>query len=384
MTTNNMKWGSIMAVQFYKLITVVSLIIVCFFSISLKASDHEDTPDLFTPCNDTSLFSNEEFLENAVGGGPRPDGIPPHENPIYESVALADEWLQDNDRVFIVESQEGVRLYPQPIMVYHEIVNSTFNGRAGSLTYCPLVGVAAGYYADFNDTDTTFGTSGNLVNNNLIMYDRLTGSYWPQILGEAINGPFNTFKLEPFPVYWAKWADAAKAYPDAEVLSRETGFFRPYGVDPYGNYPGETGYYFTNRLLFSLMHQDDRLPLKDLIIGIKTSCGTAALPKNSLTADLPVLNLTVADAPIVAFYDEALDTVRTFSRVKADTVLTFAFRDGNFIDLNSESVWTKDGYAVSGKWEGSKLNWIESMESFWFAWIAFYPETQFISTDTTN
>jgi hypothetical protein len=132
------------------------------------------------------------------------------------------------------------------------------------------------------------------------------------------------------------------------------------------------------------MHEDDRLPLKHLIIGIKTSCGTAALPKNSLTADKPVLNLTVADAPVVAFYDEALDTFRTFSRVKGDTVLTFALSDGNFIDLNSESVWTKDGQAVSGKWAGSQLNWIESMESFWFAWIAFYPETELISTDTID
>jgi hypothetical protein len=132
------------------------------------------------------------------------------------------------------------------------------------------------------------------------------------------------------------------------------------------------------------MHEDGRLGLKELVIGIKTACGTAALPKNSLTMDRPVLNLTVADAPVVAFYDEALDTVRSFSRVHGDTVLTFALRDGNFIDLNSESVWTKEGRAVSGKWADSQLNWIESMESFWFAWIAFYPETQFISIDSMN
>ncbi|MCP4257244.1 MAG: DUF3179 domain-containing protein [Planctomycetes bacterium] len=370
--------------QIFQLTTFVSLIMVCFFSISSEASAQEDVPDFFTPCKDSSLFSDDQFLENAVGGGPVPDGIPPAENPIYESVDSAGEWLNERDRVFVVESQEGVRLYPQPIMVWHEIVNSRFNGRAGALTYCPLVGVAIGYYTDFNDTDTTFGTSGKLVNNNLIMYDRQTGGYWPQILGEGITGPLRTLKLEAFPVYWAQWTDAAKAYPDAEVLSRDTGFFKPYGFDPYGDYPRGGGYYFSNRLLFSLMHEDDRLDLKEPIIGIKTACGTAALPKNSLTTDQPVLNLTVADAPIVVFYDEALDTVRTFSRVNGDTVLTFALRDGNFIDLNSGSVWTKDGQAVSGKWEDSQLNWIESMESFWFAWIAFYPETQLISMDTNN
>jgi len=318
-------------------------------------------------------------LENAVGGGPLPDGIPPTENPVYESVAAAGTWLNDKDPVFVVESQEGVRLYPQPIMVWHEIVNSRFNGRAGSLTYCPLVGVAIGYYSDFNETDTTFGTSGKLVNNNLIMYDRQTRSYWPQILGEAITGPLHTLELEAFPAYWAEWADAAQAYPNAEVLSRDTGFFKPYGRDPYGDYPGERGYYFSDTLLFSAMHDDDRLPRKQPIIGLKTACGTAALPKNSLNEDQPALNLTVADAPVVAFYDEALDTIRPFSRIHAGTVLTFASRDGNFIDLNTESIWTKNGQALSGKWAGAQLKWIESMESFWSAWIAFYPETELIS-----
>jgi hypothetical protein len=370
--------------QVFQLITVVSPILVCFFGISSGVSAQTDTPHSFTPCKDSSRFSDDQFLENAVGGGPLPDGIPPHENPIYESVASAGEWLHERDPVFVVESQEGVRLYPQPIMVWHEIVNSRFNGRASALTYCPLVGVAIGYYTDFNEPDTTFGTSGKLVNNNLIMYDRQTGSYWPQILGEAITGPSHAFRLEAFPVYWAQWADAATAYPDAEVLSRDTGFFKPYGFDPYGDYPGERGYYFTDRLLFSNMHEDDRLGLKQPIIGIKTSCGTAALPKNSLSTDQPFLNLTVADAPVVVFYDEALDTVRSFSRVHAGTVLTFASRDGDFVDLNSGSVWTKEGKAVSGRWADSQLNWIESMESFWFAWIAFYPETQFISVDAIN
>jgi hypothetical protein len=370
--------------QILQLTTVAALIGICFFSIYLGTPSQADAAHLFAPCKESSSFSNDQFLENAVGGGPVPDGIPPAENPIYESVASGGTWLHDKDPVFVVESQEGVRLYPQPIMVWHEIVNSRFNGRAGSFTYCPLVGVAVGYYTDFNETDTSFGTSGKLVNNNLIMYDRQTQSYWPQILGEAIKGPLRSRKLEAFPVYWAKWTDAAKTYPNAEVLSRDTGFVKPYGRDPYGDYPAERGYYFSDRLLFAAMHEDDRLPPKQPVIGLKTACGTAALPKNSLTADQPVLNLTLADAPVVVFYDEALGTIRSFSRINANTVLTFAWRDGRFIDLNTESVWSKNGQALSGKWTGAQLHWIDSMEAFWSAWIAFYPETELVGLDTAD
>lgn len=332
----------------------------------------------------SSRFTAEEFLDNVVSGGPEQDGIPPIESPVYESVTAADARLDPSDRVFVVESQEGVRIYPQPIMVFHEIVNETFNGRPGSLTYCPLVGVAIGYYGDINDVDTTFGTSGKLVNNNLIMYDRETGSYWPQILGEAISGPYRSTVLEAFPVYWAWWANAAAAYPDAAVLSRQTGASRPYGHDPYGDYTARAGYYFSDGLLFSLMNVDDRLDLKRPVIGVKTSCGTAAFPKDGLTADQPIWNFEVAGAPVVAFYDERLDTVRTFSRVSVDTVLTFAFREGCIIDLDTGSAWTAEGRSIAGKWAGTRLNWIESMEAFWFAWIAFYPETQFVEMNPDN
>ena len=348
------------------------------------ASDSSDPDQSLGPLKGSSRFTNEEFVESIVSGGPAPDGIPPIEQPVYESVGSADEWLHPEDRVFVVEGQEGVRLYPQLIMVYHEILNQEFNGRPGSLTYCPLVGVAIGYYADINDVGTTFGTSGKLVNNNLIMYDRQTGSYWPQILGEAITGAYESVALEAFPVYWATWEDAAAAYPDAEVLSRETGFAKPYGHDPYGSYPTERGYYFSDEIMFFSMNWDPRLALKRPVIGLKTSCGTAAFPKDSLAPDHPVLNFDVADAPVVAFYDEQLDTVRTFSRVNVDTVLTFAMQDGNLIDLNTGSVWTVKGRCVSGKWAGTQLAWIESMESFWFAWVAFYPETEFVERNVES
>ena len=133
-----MKRGLIMTRQILQLAAVAALIGICFFGIYLSASDQADAAHLFAPCRDSSSFSNDQFLENAVGGGPLPDGIPPAENPVYESVASAGTWLHDKDPVFVVESKEGVRLYPQPIMVWHEIVNSRFNGRAGSFTYCPL------------------------------------------------------------------------------------------------------------------------------------------------------------------------------------------------------------------------------------------------------
>ena len=75
-----------------------------------------------------------------------------------------------------------MRVYPQRILVWHEIVNEDIDNERISITYCPLTGSAIGYYGKLATYDTSYGTSGKLINSNLVMYDRekiATGpKYW--------------------------------------------------------------------------------------------------------------------------------------------------------------------------------------------------------------
>jgi hypothetical protein len=328
--------------------------------------------------NCRNYFAYGEFDEAVISGGPPPDGIPPIEEPGHESVADASLWLKPETRVFVVEDSRGAFIFPQPIMVLHEVLNGVFNGRPGTFTYCPLAGSAIGYYTDFTEPHTTLGTSGRLLNGALVMYDRQSSSYWPQILGEAINGDYRGTKLESFPVFWTQWAQAEAAYPDAKVLSRDSGFSWRYNFDPYGDYIDERGHYFNERTWPALMNEDDRLHPKRSVIGIKTSCGRAAIVKDHLGPARPLLNIDVANAPVVAFYDAALGTVRTFSRIHDDTVLEFSVKNGKIEDQITGTVWNHKGQAISGQWSGAQLKSTESMESFWFTWIAYYPDTVLI------
>jgi hypothetical protein len=45
----------------------------------------------------------------------------------------------------------------------------------------------------------TFGTSGNLRNSDLVIWDRQTESWWQQFSGEAIVGELTGTKLEFLP-----------------------------------------------------------------------------------------------------------------------------------------------------------------------------------------
>ena len=94
------------------------------------------------------------------------------------------------------------------------------------------------------------------------MYDRLSGSLWSQALGEEIVGTHAGEGLKRIPFDLAYWKDWKRLYPNSMVLSTDTGFTRPYGVDPYGDY------YTSDQLFFPISNIDKRLGLKEMVVGL--------------------------------------------------------------------------------------------------------------------
>ena len=158
-------------------------------------------------------------------------------------------------------------------------MNEKIKDEQVSITYCPLTGTTFGFKGEISPAvSSTFGVSGKLVNSNLIMYDRKTDSYWPQILGKAINGLERGRKLAEFPTYWTTWERWKKKYPDTKVLSQTTGFIRNYGArrDPYGSYLDEKkGYYTSPEVIFEPIYRDLRLQSKIVVVGIRDEKGNA-------------------------------------------------------------------------------------------------------------
>lgn len=333
---------------------------------------------LFSPFS-VSAQSNDSLLdtlyENIQSGGPPKDGIPPIENPQYVSVSSSENFLNGKDAVFVVEASQPVKIFPQSILVWHEIVNDEINGEKASVTYCPLTGSAIGYKGRIAEQTTTFGTSGKLVNSNLIMYDRATSSFIPQILGVAVAGKQKGTPLEPFPVVWTTWEKAKTKYPDARVLSQNTGFSRAYGNDPYGSYLKKGTYYDSGKPLFPVLAENNALPGKEVVVGLRVKSAAAALRKKKLSKE-KVLNFTAGNISLVAFYGDDLDTVRVFKRAAGKTIYHFEFKGGKFTDKETGSFWTVYGECFGGKLKGKKLKPVHSIDAMWFAWDAYYPATK--------
>lgn len=316
-----------------------------------------------------------KFAENMVSGGPSKDGIPPVDKPKYVPVSKAVNFLNNNDLVFLVEYKDVVKIFPQKILVWHEIVNDVIHNEKVSITYCPLTGSAMGFLGRFDGIETTLGTSGKLLNSNLVMYDRETESYFPQILGMAVTGPLKGKTLKEFQVIWTTWEKAKVRYPDALVLSMETGFLRPYGSDPYGSYQKRGTYYDSGGPFFPVMTTDNRLDAKEVVVGLRIGNTPLAMVKNSI-AEKKAVNLMTGNHPIVAFYDDSLNAVRIYSRQSGKKVLSFDIRDGKITDRESNSEWNVLGESTNGKMKGTELEAALSFDVMWFPWFAFYPQTE--------
>ena len=121
--------------------------------------------------------------------------------------------------MIVVELNEDVRSYPLRILVWHELVNDEIGGQPVMATYCPLC-ITAPSSAPSTARSRTFGVSGKLRRNDLIMYDVETETLWQQISGEAIVGTDAGTQLAFVPSQIVSFGDFRTTFPDAMVLTR--------------------------------------------------------------------------------------------------------------------------------------------------------------------
>ena len=212
-------------------------------------------------------------LSEFQSGGPGKDGIPSIDAPMFVSTGEAAEWLGEREPVIELEHERGARAYPLQILVWHEIVNDEVAGAPVAVTFCPLCNTALVFDRRLNGRVLDFGTTGNLRNSDLVMYDRQTESWWQQFGGEAVVGELTGARLTQLPARIVAWEDFAARHPDGEVLSRETGFSRSYGNNPYEGYDDVDSGPF-----FPVGGQDDRLSPKERVVFLERGDEAAAVP----------------------------------------------------------------------------------------------------------
>jgi hypothetical protein len=327
-------------------------------------------------------------FDQVIGGGPPKDGIPAIDDPKFESIDAARSWIDGKAPVIALELNGEAKAYPMAIMTWHEIANDTIGGEPVVVTFCPLCNTALAFKATVDGVVRDFGTTGNLYFSNLIMYDRQTETWWQQATGLGVVGEQMGTQLEFLPAQIISLDQFETDHPQGTVLSRETGFSRSYGRNPYLGYDRADESPF---LFFGT--SDGRIAPKERVATAGTGDQAIAFAYPELSAG-GVATAEIDSEPIVVFWapgtrsalgDSSINdaddvgTTGIYSSVVEGRELTFV-RDGDrsapITDVETGSTWSISGVATDGELAGTQLERIVSADHLWFSWAAFSPDTR--------
>jgi hypothetical protein len=356
----------------------------------IASTDREDVPSALADARNDAFPEPLIDLDRVLSGGPPPDGIPPIDNPIFQTAAAVD-WLAPAEAVLALEIEGEARAYPIQVMTWHELVNDTIGDVPVTVSYCPLCNSALAYDRRVDDRILDFGTSGRLFNSSLVMYDRQTESLWTHFDATAVAGTLTGTHLTTYPISTVSWEDFRTAYPEGLVLTRNTGHNRGYGRNPYSGYDDPS----TRPFLYDGDY-DPRLDPKTRVVVVRDPDQPAvALPLTDLLSAgvlefdahgrslIAILDTGTASpldrAGLADGYDQGAVGVFVDTLDGADVSLTRV--DGGFLDAVSGLTFDVFGRALADSGtdvSGIELEPVEHLDTFWFAIAAFDSDVEIV------
>jgi len=289
------------------------------------------------------------------------------------------------DEVIVVDG-DPPRAYPIRILSYHEIVNDVLestalegqpeprgdsgevvDGRPIAVTWCPICWSAVVYDRTVEGRTLTFGTSGKLADDALVMYDRETGSEWKQPTGTAIAGQLEGSHLETLPSPIVTWDRFTEDHPDGVVLQpvrRTADGTGPspqeiYQMGPYDSYVAgdEFGLYGMRGEGERRSWDRDDLAAKTVVLGIEWNGESRGYPVQRVEAEGGVVEDTIGGLDVVVFVSD--QRIHAFERAGLD----FEWRSGSI--QSDGASWDP----VTGESDdGRRLQRVPGRRMFAFAW----------------
>jgi hypothetical protein len=287
--------------------------------------------------------------------------------------------LDPDDLVLGVVIKDDAAAFPVRRIGYHHVVNVTVGGEPIVVSYCTLCHTGTIFRRRMNGLLLTFRLIG-INNQNALLEDIESRSWWQQASGEAIAGPLRGHRLEPLvhdEVTYALWA---REYPHTKVLAR---------VDPA--FDIDKGWEDRMDTVPTVVPAPpgDPLQRRSYVVGIVVNGKAKAYPKinlapNSLRGpNKPAMTYAVMDRvggiPVAVLVGGDGISVRVFDRrvdgKELELTTKFGSSPARFIDTTTGSEWDIAGVAVSGPSAGERLERIPSTTEFWFDWQLRHPET---------
>jgi Protein of unknown function (DUF3179) len=214
-------------------------------------------------------------------------------------------------------------------------------------------------------------------NQNFLMRDRETGTWWQQITGKAIYGPLQGSALELVLSDELTFGEWRTEFPSGQVLAPVTKYVKEY--DP--NWEPDVA-----KLPVVISFPGTELKSRDVVIGLTIDGAARAYPWETFAKQSPVLD-RVNGTPLLLALGPDGKSFRVFaSRIdgrdaefflQGDTTADAAAgkKDGTLLDTTTASQWNFQGCATSGPAQGKCLDRIPALKDYWFDWRNYHPDT---------
>jgi len=220
----------------------------------------------------------------------------------------------------------------------------------------------------------TFHLTG-INNQNFIMRDEETGSWWQQVSGEAIHGPLKGKKLtrvENDELTFAVWKRENR---QGRVLKPDERVKQNYEAADWEEQ-------YAKFRVVTPVDPNDKLSPRTLIAGLVVNGKAVAYPLSALEKQRLILDSIDSHSgvtPLFIVLGDDNKSVRAFERTVDGRTLNFYVKPETApIQLTDETATTWDftGKAVSGPLAGKRLKKIYALKDYWFDWKIYHPDTK--------
>jgi hypothetical protein len=209
-------------------------------------------------------------------------------------------------------------------------------------------------------------------NQNFLMRDRETGSWWQQITGKAIYGPLRGASLDLVLSDELTFGEWRTEFPSGQVLAPVPKYVKEYD----SNWEPDVA-----KLPVVISFPGTELKSRDVVVGLTVNGTARAYPWDSLAKQSPVLD-RVNGTPLLLVLGPDGKSFRIFiSRVDGKDAEFFLQGEDNgkhdwlLIDTTTASQWNFQGCATSGPAQGRCLEQVPALKDYWFDWRNYHPDT---------
>lgn len=275
----------------------------------------------------------------------------------YISIQESSGYLEDSDRVLVVDHNGVQKAYPPEYIWQAHIFGGDFGGEEVIFTYCVMTNLGSPYLNKIDGETVDFKVLAQ-TNNNLLIWDTKSDEIIQQITQEC---EFSKTKLDPLPLMEMTWGGFKKLYPQGTVLYNK--WDTPIEKIISSLFSTEDTWHGDKWMFNTANLEDTRLPAKEHIIGLRDDDANKQLAiTKEYVKKKGVCNIDIGNKKIALAYFPEYETIVAFNRIK----------NGNEIEVGDITVFGDTP-------EHGKLEKVYVYNSvLWAVWAHYYPNSDIL------